>query len=445
MLAGASVTFCSKPAAVTTVSASRTLCWLARATLAARRARVPTTAREPGRAVEVCSIECSSPKGTAAAVGYEYRVDKHYQLRHHTDPKPKINRKLSKSLVRHYAAELKGWVQDGVVGKVPWRAPWRSLETAFDTHVYQNLGGDLFHREMRRVDVRDILAAEQVFHLANLEFALGETGIAAVGATLIANARQPVRVDGQPEQLVLVRTQRCGELQALHIIVRQWVVGRADTVLQCHIEAGRRFAAPGYPHQNDVRFLVMVGPCPVIVIHGEVHGIDAVLIVAVVLDGVGLADRIGGTGAQLLLQWSKEGREDVDDVTLGLGQFVVDGPVDDSLENDRALTICLGSGIDLLYHVSRFFNGINIGAQQLAELYVLELREQALPQCLSGDTSSIGNEKSGAFHARSLKITEFFRVRVSNPSNTQASKRHCGVFITRRPDGKACAANLFIE
>src|SRR5690606_26917550 len=115
---------------------------------------------------------------------------------------------------------------------------------------------DLFYRKMRRADVRDILAAEQVFHLANLEFALGETGIAAVGATLIANARQPVRVDGQSEQLVLVRTQRCGKLQALHIIVRQWVVGRADTVLQCHIEAGRRFAAPGYTHQNDVRFLV---------------------------------------------------------------------------------------------------------------------------------------------------------------------------------------------
>jgi hypothetical protein len=67
--------------------------------------------------VDVCSIECSSPKGTAAAVGYEYRVDKHYQLRHHTDPKPKINRKLSKSVVRHYAAELKGWVQEGGLGK----------------------------------------------------------------------------------------------------------------------------------------------------------------------------------------------------------------------------------------------------------------------------------------------------------------------------------------
>src|SRR5690606_38167019 len=118
------------------------------------------------------------------------------------------------------------------------------------------------------------------------------------------------------------------------------------------------------------------------------------------------------------------GREDVDDVTLGLGQFVVDGPVDDSLENDRALTICLGSGIDLLYHVSRFFNAINIGAQHLAELYVLELREQALPKCLSGDTSSIENEKSGAFHARSLHITELLRVWVSKQSNTSVSNRH---------------------
>src|SRR5690606_31816092 len=122
--------------------------------------------------------------------------------------------------------------------------------------------------------------------------------------------------------------QRCGELQALHIIVRQGVVGRADTVLQCHIEAGRRFAAPGYPHQNDVRFLVMVGPCPVIVIHGEVHGIDAVLIVAVVLDGVGLVDRIGCTCIEFMSSFSKVGRVAVVDLTYRLGQLVVVGQVD---------------------------------------------------------------------------------------------------------------------
>src|SRR5690606_40598579 len=44
-------------------------------------------------------------------------------------------------------------------------------------------------------------------------FALGEAGVAAVRAALVTNARQPVGVDGQTEQLVLVGFERGGQLQ----------------------------------------------------------------------------------------------------------------------------------------------------------------------------------------------------------------------------------------
>ena len=78
------------------------------------------------------------------------------------------------------------------------------LEPAFHAHFDENLGGDFLHRKMRGIDVRDVFAAEQVFHLAHLELALGVAGVAAVGLALVADGGQAVGVDGQAEQLVLV-------------------------------------------------------------------------------------------------------------------------------------------------------------------------------------------------------------------------------------------------
>ena len=66
---------------------------------------------------------------------------------------------------------------------------------------------------MRGVDEVDVLAAEQVFHLAHFEFALGETGVAAVGLAFVADGSQAVRVDGETEQLVLVLLECTGQLQ----------------------------------------------------------------------------------------------------------------------------------------------------------------------------------------------------------------------------------------
>jgi hypothetical protein len=55
--------------------------------------------------------------------------------------------------------------------------------------------------------VRDVLAAEQVFHFAHFELALGVARIAAVGLALVADRGEAVGVDGQAEQLVLMGAQ----------------------------------------------------------------------------------------------------------------------------------------------------------------------------------------------------------------------------------------------
>src|SRR5690606_15574603 len=187
----------------------------------------------------------------------------------------------------------------------------------------------------------------------------------------------------------------------------------------------------------------MMGARTIVVVHGEVHRVDAVMVVAVVLDGMRFTYRVGRASTQFLFQGSKEGGKDIDDVTLGLGQLLMDVAVDHRFENNRSLTICLGSGIDLLYHVPRFFHGVHIGPQQLAELDVLELGEQALAKRLGSDTGTIGNEKSSAFHARSLRITKFCEGVGPEPSISVkvALWRICDL-QTRR---QSRTANLFID
>ena len=81
------------------------------------------------------------------------------------------------------------------------------LEPPLHTFLHKNLRGDLFHGKMRGIDVRNVLATEQILHLAHFELALGVARIAAVGLALVADRGEAVRVDGQAEQLVLVGAQ----------------------------------------------------------------------------------------------------------------------------------------------------------------------------------------------------------------------------------------------
>src|SRR5690606_8211742 len=180
------------------------------------------------------------------------------------------------------------------------------LEAALDAHFHQDLGGNLLHREMRGVEERDVLALEQLLHLAHLELALGEAGVAAVGLALVADGGEPVRVDGQAEQLLLVHLEGVGQLQPFHVLFGQWVVGGADAVLHGHVQAGWRLAAARHAHQDQVGLVVVVGTGAVVVVEGEVHRLDALHVVGGVPDGVGLAHRIGRAGGQFLFQRREE-------------------------------------------------------------------------------------------------------------------------------------------
>ena len=82
----------------------------------------------------------------------------------------------------------------------------------------------------------------QPIGLLQLPATLLERRIAAVGATLFADLRQPLWIDGQAEQTITIRTQTGGQFELVEIIVGQRIVGGADAVMQGHVEAGRRLA-----------------------------------------------------------------------------------------------------------------------------------------------------------------------------------------------------------
>jgi len=197
-----------------------------------------------------------------------------------------------------------------------------------------------------------------------------------------------------------VFTQGSRQLEAFHVVIGQRVVGSADAELHGHIKAGRGFAATGHANQDQVGLVVLVCAGAVIIVEGKVHRLDALHIVGVVANGVGLAHRIRGMFTQRLLQWSKETGEDVDHETIGRGEDFANVLIDDSVENYRAESVFFGGVIDLLYHCPRFFHAVYVGARELAEGHIFELCQQTLAQGFGSNTGAIGYKESRSFHLR---------------------------------------------
>ena len=251
---------------------------------------------------------------------------------------------------------------------------------------------------MRGIDVCNILATEQIFHFAHFELTLGIAGVAAVGLALVADGREAVRVNGQAEQLVLVRAQGGRQRQVFHVVFGQRIVGRADAELHGHVQARRGLAAAGDAHQDQVGLVIVVSAGAVIVVEGEVYRLDTLHIIGVVPNGMGLSYGIGGVFTQLLLERRQERGEDVDHETIGSREDLTNILIDDGVENDRATTVFFGRQIDLLYHGPRFIHAVDIGPREFGEGNVFKLREQALTQCFGCNAGAVGDKESRSFH-----------------------------------------------
>lgn len=92
------------------------------------------------------------------------------------------------------------------------------------------------------------------------------------------------------------------QLQALHVVLGQRVVGGADAELHGHVQAGRGLAATRHANQNQVGLVVVVGTRAVVVVQGEVHRLDAFHVVGVTANRVRFTHGIRRMGGQFLLE-----------------------------------------------------------------------------------------------------------------------------------------------
>ncbi|MNI92396.1 hypothetical protein D3C73_1501850 [compost metagenome] len=101
----------------------------------------------------------------------------------------------------------------------------------------------------------------------------------------------------------MVLFQHRRQLQALHVVLGQRVIGGTDAELHGHVQAGWGFAATRHANQNQVGFVVVVGACTIVVIQGEIHRLDAFHVVGIATNRVGFAHGIRRMGDQFLLKW----------------------------------------------------------------------------------------------------------------------------------------------
>ncbi|MNN69119.1 hypothetical protein D3C81_1848780 [compost metagenome] len=118
----------------------------------------------------------------------------------------------------------------------------------------------------------------------------------------MADGGQAVGVDGQAEQLVVMLLEHRRQLQALHVVFGERVVGRTNAELHRHVQAGRGLAAARYADQDQVGLVVIMGARAVVVVEREIHRLDALHVVGITANGVGLAYGIRRMGSQFLLE-----------------------------------------------------------------------------------------------------------------------------------------------
>lgn len=119
-----------------------------------------------------------------------------------------------------------------------------------------------------------------------------EGGIFAAGFAFAADSAEAVGVDGQAEEFVFVLHERLGQTKVVKVVFGERVVGGEKTELQSQVEAGRRFARAGHANEDDVCLVVMAGAGTIVVVQGEMHGVDTDSVRLRIADGVALIDLV---------------------------------------------------------------------------------------------------------------------------------------------------------
>src|SRR5678815_4224412 len=92
----------------------------------------------------------------------------------------------------------------------PGSSKSRLVHVPREPELPQDRGGDLLDRFAGRVAAADAFPAHQLLGLVDLEAAVLQVGVAAVGPALLADFSQPLGRDGQAVELRLLAAQRFG-------------------------------------------------------------------------------------------------------------------------------------------------------------------------------------------------------------------------------------------
>src|SRR5579871_2403036 len=92
------------------------------------------------------------------------------------------------------------------------------IDLALDPELAQDRGRDLLDRLAGRIDASDAFAAHQVLRLLDLEAAILQLGVLAVGPALLPDLAQPLRRDGQAVEPRLVGAQGLGKLRPVKVL-----------------------------------------------------------------------------------------------------------------------------------------------------------------------------------------------------------------------------------
>ncbi|KAI1694205.1 hypothetical protein Ddc_22273 [Ditylenchus destructor] len=237
--------------------------------------------------------------------------------------------------------------------------------------------------------------------------AVHQIGVLAAGTALVAHLRQPLRIDGQAEALLLVRDQQGREVAALEVLGDQRVIRRLDAVLHRQIQRRGCLAAAAHADQDHVRRVQVARGLAVVMRQREIDRLDPVVVLLALGHIRETTDAVVGLDAEFVLQRRDEGAEHVQHQALAVLPHDVEHlAVHQRGEDDGPLALALAGLVDLAHQLDGLVGVVDEGAAHVAGFH-RELGQDGVTEGFGGDAGAIRDEEHGVLGHEALSGRAF--------------------------------------